>query len=97
MKQVFLRTKDGLFGVSVCQPKSLPAGRVCSSMSNSKDGLKVKMGFVGFFGYLFTSLSIVTKKVKVGKVQITEVLAVGTVQGLTTSVCCCAGGGDAVS
>lgn len=69
-------TEDGLLGLSMCQPKSPPACRVCSSMLNSKDGLKVKGAFVGFFWLHVCLLGIVTRKVKLGKVQIVELLEV---------------------
>lgn len=73
---MFLLTEEGLFEVSMPQPKSPPACRMCSSMSNPKDGLKVKGSLVGFFWLDVCLLGIVTRKVKLGEVQIAEFLAV---------------------
>lgn len=81
-------TEDGLFGVSMCQPKSPPACRVCSLMSNSKDDLKVKGGVLwGFFWLCVCLLGIVTTKVKLGEVQIAEFLAIDIILMFTTFVC----------
>lgn len=68
-------TEDGLFGASMCQPKSPPAFRVCSSMTNSKEGLKVRGDFVAVCFWLHVCiLVIVTRKVKLREVEIAEFL-----------------------
>lgn len=67
--------EDGPFRASMCQPKSTPAFRVCSSMSSSKDGLKVRGDFVAVWFWLHVCiLVIVNRKVKLREVQIAEFL-----------------------
>lgn len=68
-------TEDGLFGASMCQPNSPPAFRVCSSMTNSKDGLKVRGDFVAVCLWLHVCiLVILTRKVKLREAQLAEFL-----------------------
>lgn len=68
-------TEDGLFGVSMCQPKSPPACRVFFNVK-FKGWFEGQRRFCGFFWLHVCLIGIATRKVKLGEVQIAAFLAV---------------------